>query len=210
MADFPQCRLATWADADRWSARIADQVRAADHLPDVIVGLTRGGWVPSRLLADHLGVKRLLALRVQHWGITATVSRAAEITEALHGSVDDARVLLLDDITDTGESLELATKHVAERRPARVESAAFLHIGHAKFVPTYYAEEIPRGSWVWVVFPWNYWEDVRHFVRLSREESDDVEVIRRIIGERCGLDLPREHVAKALSAGEPPKSSAAG
>ena len=54
MVDFPRCRIATWADVDRWSDEVASQVRAVDHLPDTIVGLTRGGWVPARLLADRL------------------------------------------------------------------------------------------------------------------------------------------------------------
>jgi hypoxanthine phosphoribosyltransferase len=198
--EFPKCRLATWDDAERWSARLAERVRAADRVPDVIVGLTRGGWVPSRLLADQLGVKRLLALRAQHWGVTATPSGAAEITEGLHGSVDGSHVLLVDDITDTGESLQLATQHVAARNPLRVESAAFLHIAHSKFVPTYFGEEIPRGSWVWVVFPWNYWEDVRHLVGRAMEESKDVAVVREILRERCGLDLPRDQVERVVTA----------
>jgi uncharacterized protein len=207
--DFPKCRLATWADAERWSARLAELVRASDHLPDVIVGLTRGGWVPSRLLADQLGVKRLLALRAQHWGVTARPSGSAEITEALAGSVDGSHVLLVDDITDTGESLQLATQHVAARHPARLESAAFLHIGHSKFVPTYFGEEIPRGSWVWVVFPWNYWEDVRQLVGRALEETEDVETIQRLLRERCALDLPRDHVSKAVAASRAPERSSA-
>jgi uncharacterized protein len=203
MPEFPRCRVASWEDADRWSARLADLVREADRVPEAIVGLTRGGWVPSRLLADQLGVKRLLALRAQHWGLTATPSGAAEITEELHGSVDGAKVLLVDDITDTGESLDLATQHVAARHPARVESAAFLHIGHSKFVPTYYAEEIPRGSWVWVIFPWNYWEDVRQLVGRAYEETHDVDAIGQRLLERCGLDLPREHIARSLPIAPP-------
>lgn len=198
MPEFPRCRLASWEDVDRWSARLAEQVREAGRVPEVIVGLTRGGWVPSRLLADQLGVKRLLPLRAQHWGLTATRSGSAEITEELHGSVDGAAVLVVDDITDTGESLELATQHVAARRPARVESAAFLHIGHSKFVPTYFAEEIPRGSWVWVIFPWNYWEDVHQLVGRAYAETHDADAIRQRLIDRCGLELPRETVARAL------------
>jgi uncharacterized protein len=191
MAELPRCRRATWSDADAWADRVAARVRAADALPDTLVGLTRGGWVPARLVADRLGVKRLVSLRAQHWGVTATPTGAAELTEGLSGPVEGHRVLVVDDITDTGESLALAVAHVAAARPVRVESAAFLHIAHAKFTPTYFAEEIPRDAWVWVVFPWNYWEDLAALAERAAALGRGVDRVRTALRERCGLDVPR-------------------
>jgi hypothetical protein len=197
MADLPRCRRASWEDVDRWADHVAAQVRAADAVPQTIVGLSRGGWVPGRLLCDRLGVKRLVSLRAQHWGLTAMPSGRAELTEGLSGPVVGERVLVVDDITDTGESLQLAVDHVKAGRPGRVESAAFLHIAHSKFVPTYYAEEIPRTAWVWVVFPWNYWEDLTTLALRAREFGPGIEAIRETLRIRSGLDVPAkdlEHV----------------
>jgi hypoxanthine phosphoribosyltransferase len=201
MVDFPRCRLATWTDADRWADTLAEKIRGRDRAPETIVGLTRGGWVPSRLLADRLGVKRMVSLRAQHWGVTALPTGRAELTEGLSGPVEGRDVLVVDDITDTGESLRLATEHVRERGPRRVESATCLHITHSQFVPTYHAEEIPREAWVWVVFPWNYWEDVRTLVARSAQEGGSAIAIRDRLAERCALPIPLEHVALVLSAG---------
>jgi len=191
MVDLPQCRQATWDDVDRWADRIAAQVRGADAVPQTIAALTRGGWVPGRLLCDRLGVQRLVSLRAQHWGLTATPSGRAELTEGLSGSVTDQKVLVVDDITDTGESLELAVEHVRKGHPSHLESAAFLHITDSKFVPTYYAEEIPRAAWVWVVFPWNYWEDLATLALRAREHGVGVEAIRETLRTRAGWDVPR-------------------
>ncbi len=191
MADLPRCRRATWADADRWADRVAEQVRAANAVPATIVGLTRGGWVPARLLSDRLGVKRLVSLRAQHWGVTATPTGAATLTEGLSGPVRGETVLVVDDITDTGESLKLATEHVSAAGPTRTESATFLHIDHATFRPTYHGETIPRGEWVWVVFPWNYWEDLTTLAERAREFGTGVDRIRTTLREKCGLDVPR-------------------
>jgi uncharacterized protein len=190
MGDLPRCRLTTWADADRWADRLAGQIRTASAVPETIVALTRGGWVPSRLLSDRLGVKRLVSVRAQHWGVTATPDGKAKITEGLSGPVDGQKVLVVDDITDTGESLSLAASHVAEQRPARLETAACLHIAHSKFVPTYYAEEIPRSGWVWVVFPWNYWEDVAALATRALEFGRGVETVRETLKSRSGLEVP--------------------
>jgi len=190
MADLPRCRLSTWADVDRWADRLAERIRAADAVPETIVALTRGGWVPGRLLCDRLGVHRLVSLRAQHWGVTATPDGSAKLTEGLSGPVGGQKVLVVDDITDTGESLTLAASHVAEQRPARLETAAFLHIAHAKYVPTYFAEEIPRDAWVWVVFPWNYWEDLASLAKRAVEFGRGVATVRETLRSRSGLDVP--------------------
>jgi uncharacterized protein len=190
MADLPRCRRATWTDIEQWADRLGERIRDAQAVPDTIVALTRGGWVPGRLLCDRLGVQRLVSLRAQHWGITATPTGAAALTEGLSGPVDGRSVLVVDDITDTGDSLALAVDHVRARGPGRVESATLLHISGAKHVPTYYAEEISRAEWAWVVFPWNYWEDLVALAGRAGPPGTDLETIRRTLRERCGLDVP--------------------
>lgn len=198
MVDFPACRVTTWAEADGWADAIAERVRAADRTPGTIVALTRGGWVPARLVADRLKVKRLVSLRAQHWGVTATPSGAAEITEGLSGPVDGHDVLIVDDITDTGQSLSLALDHVRAARARRVETATCLHLTHSTFVPTYTAEEIPRDAWVWVVFPWNYWEDLGTLAGRAFEETQDIAAAAALLAERCGLNVPFADVKAAL------------
>lgn len=199
MAELPPCRRTTWADVDRWADALAEKVRRAGPTPEVIVGLTRGGWVASRLLADRLAVRRMSAIRAQHWGVTATPDGKAELTEGLTTDLTGQRALVVDDITDTGESLALATEHVREvGHPAHLDSATFLHIGHSKFVPTFFAEEIPRDRWVWVVFPWNYWEDLRTLVERAKAVRADADGVRTLLKERCGLDISLEDVTRVL------------
>jgi uncharacterized protein len=200
MADLPRCRLSTWADVDRWADRLESEIRERSAVPDTIVGLTRGGWVPSRLLCDRLGVKRMVSLRAQHWGVTATPTGAAELTEGLSGPVRGQTVLVVDDITDTGESLALAVQHVRDGAPSRVESATFLHIAHSKFAPTYFAEEIARDAWVWIVFPWNYWEDVTALAQRAAERGGHgLDRVRQTLLESCGLDIPRADLERVAT-----------
>ena len=196
MTDLPRCRHASWADVDGWADTLAGRIRDANAVPEAIVALTRGGWVPGRLLCDRLGVKRLVSLRAQHWGVTATPSGKAELTEGLSAPVRDLKVLVVDDITDTGESLALATEHVAASGPARLESAAFLHIAHSKFVPTYFAEEIPRNAWVWVVFPWNYWEDLAALAARAAAITPGIDQVRATLAKSSGLEVPRRDLER--------------
>ncbi len=203
MPDFPRCRRTSWSDADAWADHLAENIRAADRRPETIVALTRGGWVPARLLADRLGIKRLVSLRAQHWGVTATPSGQAELTEGLSGPVKGQDVLVVDDITDTGQSLELATAHVTAAGARRVESATCLHITHSKFRPTYFAQEIPRDEWVWVIFPWNYWEDLATLGRRALDEAQSVDGATAILRERCGLAVPPAELRAATDHAAP-------
>ena len=208
VAELPLCRLATWADVEGWTTEIARKIRDADRIPEAVIGLTRGGWVPARLVADRLGVKRLIALQTAHWGLTATRSGKAELTEALSVSVEGQSVLVVDDITDTGESLALATAHVeAAGRPGRLESAAFLHITHSKFLPTYFAEEVPAEKWVWVVFPWTYWEDLRTLAQRALPEGRDAAGVARVLRQVAHLTVPPEDVERALGDAPLPRTA---
>jgi uncharacterized protein len=200
MDELPRCRRASWADVERWADTVAERVRLAGRVPEAIVGLTRGGWVPARLLGDRLGVHRLLSLRVQHWGVTASRDGQARLTEGLSGDVAGASVLVLDDITDTGESLHLAREHVLAARPRSAETAAFVHIASSQFVPEYWGEEIPRDAWVWVVFPWNYWEDLRTLVARAEKLTPGPEAVRATLRELCGLDVPAEDLRRVRTA----------
>ena len=198
MDELPRCRRALWPDVERWADAVAAKVRRAGRLPTTIAGLTRGGWVPARLLGDRLGVHRLVSLRVQHWGVTASRDGSARLTEGLSGAVEGEAVLVVDDITDTGESLHLASEHVRAGRPRAVETAALVHIAHSKFLPTYFGEEIPRGAWVWVVFPWNYWEDLATLAARARALDPVESAVRATLRERCGLEVPLEDLRRVL------------
>ena len=116
-----RCKLVTYDEIVSWTRDLAKQIRACDCKPTVVIGLTRGGWVPARLLCDLLGVKKLYAVKTEHWGVTANPDgkRFSPKSEREHR---DEEVLVVDDITDTGESMSIAEAHLCEMRP-RVRTA---------------------------------------------------------------------------------------
>ncbi|MDP7207114.1 MAG: phosphoribosyltransferase, partial [Candidatus Bathyarchaeota archaeon] len=61
-----------WYRFQLLAEKTARKVVDSGYKPDIIVGLARGGWVLSRVLCDYLGVKDLVSLKVEHWGVTAT------------------------------------------------------------------------------------------------------------------------------------------
>jgi len=173
-----RCKLVSWDEISKWTAQLAKNIRAQGFHPSVIIGLTRGGWVPARLLCDHLKVKKLYAVKTEHWGVTANPDGKALLTQELNTSIEQDNVLAVDDITDTGESLTLAMAHLSIMHPRQLHSATLLHITHSKFQPDFFSVEVPKEKWTWFIFPWNLNEDLRTILPKTLYEPKTVEEIR--------------------------------
>jgi len=164
-----KCELLSWDYIRELSEIVAEKIKGSGFKPDLIIGVTRGGWVPAMNLSDLLGIKDLLALKVEHWGITATKSGRAELKFPLDVELEGKKVLLVDDLTDTGESLKVSMKHLRELNPGEVKTVTLIHKSQSEFVPDFYAER--RKEWKWLIFPWNLNEDLTNLVGRVLEKK---------------------------------------
>ncbi len=181
-----ECEIMTWDQFYELARRVAEKIKDSGYRPDFMVGLARGGWVLSRVLCDFLGVKDLVSIKVEHWGVTATPDGKARIKYAFDVDLTGRRVLVVDDITDTGESMMVAVDYVRTKNPEEVRTAALRHIQGSKFTPDYYGDEI---TWRWVVFPWNYVEDMCNLLPKALEGAGSLEGARRRMKQLFNLDL---------------------
>lgn len=200
MADIEsfKCKLVTYDEISNWCADIADKVRKMDYRPEVVIGLTRGGWVPARILCDELLIKKLYAVKTEHWGATANPDGNALLTQELITDVSNEKVLVIDDITDTGDSLKLAVNHVKEKNPAQVVSAALIHIGHSGYVPDVYSHTISSADWTWFIFPWNVHEDMRTILPKTLYEPKNKKDIQQAFVEQFQIEPSSELLDKTL------------
>ena len=200
MKKFP-ARLASWEEIERWAKEGAWKVLEEGWIPDVVVGLARGGWVAARLYCDYLGVKDLVSLKVEHWGVTATPDGKAKLKYGSNYNLEGKKVLIVDDISDTGESLTLAKNYVEGQKPAEIRVATLLTIKGSRFKPDYYGEEI---EWAWIVFPWNFVEDMINLVNNLFEEKEALttDEIVGLFKQLHGLEVPKGKLEEALRMAE--------
>ncbi len=190
------CEVMDWRLFAELSEKVAEKIVASGWQPDFMVGLARGGWVLSRVLCDYLGVKDLVSIKVEHWGVTATPDGKARIKYAFDVDLTGRRVLVVDDITDTGESMMVAVDYVREKNPLEVRTAALRHIDGSKFTRDYYGDVI---TWRWVIFPWNYVEDMVNLVPKACGDGSTPEEIKKAMREKFSIEVPEEEVEKALA-----------
>jgi hypoxanthine phosphoribosyltransferase len=191
MSDVFDCELMSWDLFENLSKKVAERIKESGYQPDFMVGLARGGWVLSRVLCDYLGVKDLVSLKVEHWGVTATPDGKAQIKYPFDIDLSGRRVLVVDDITDTGESMMIAAEYVQSKNPAQIKTAALRHIEGSKFKPDFYGDII---KWRWVVFPWNYVEDMCNIIPKASEGTSSLEEVKRNLKAQYTIDLTLKQI----------------
>lgn len=153
-----KCVLADWDGIYSLCDDLAEKVRRK-YEPDVIVGLARGGWFPSRILCDLLGISDLVSLKIEHYLGTGLASGKPEIKYPLsENAVRGKRVLVVDDICDSGKSLMASIDYVKSFGPKDAKTGALQVIYTSKYTPDYYSQYLKE--WAWIVYPWNFVEDL--------------------------------------------------
>lgn len=122
---------------------------ARDYDPDIVVGIAAAGVIPGAVIAAMLR-KEFYAIKITRRESDAGVRRRPEILSAAPPQVAGQRVLLVDEICDSGETMRLALAAVRDVGPAEVRTATSLvHTGG--YEPDFYALAT-EGT---VVFPWD-------------------------------------------------------
>lgn len=157
MSGKMKCKIVTFEEVYHMVKKVADAVKASSYNPTTIVGLARGGWIPARLLCDFLGLTDLISLKVEHWLQTGMTKDEAAIKYSLTTNLTGKRILIVDDITDTGKSLITSTEYLKKLNPTEIHVATMQFIPGSKYKPDFYAEEVK--TWTWFIYPWNWIED---------------------------------------------------
>jgi hypoxanthine phosphoribosyltransferase len=151
--------------------KLSDAVQKSGFKPDVIVGVSRGGLVPARIMSDLLETPKLANVAAEFYVGIEETKREPTITQPVSMSVKGMKVLVVDDLADTGESLKQVNTHLKSKGASEVRIAAIYWKPWSVTVPHYYIEE----TRCWIVFPWELKETIRKTVEKFRNEGKTVE-----------------------------------
>ena len=124
--------------------------------PCCIVGLSRGGLLPGVMMS--------------HWlnkpfkPVKAALRDFPEWEDYLPRKTDE-RVLIVDDICDSGETFTRMKNYIKGPRmnqplelPTEVRFASLWWNNECDFEPHYYAQECAKDTeGIWIHFPWEHW-----------------------------------------------------
>lgn len=146
-----------WDDLAWLSFEISKQIRLKNIQIDRIVTLAKGGWPMTRSLVDYLKVPEVASIGVKFYqGINQRLNMP-EIYQDLPVSVRGEKVLLFDDVADTGESLEFTKKYLLDHGVAEVTTATLFYKPHSHFLPDFYGAQTSA----WIIFPYDTVEMIK-------------------------------------------------
>lgn len=191
------CEFVNWEQFYQLARRLARLVREDGFEPEIIVAISRGGLMPARILSDHLNLFDLATLKVEHYHALYK-QKVAKIRYPLTAEVAGRRVLLVDDVSDTGDSLQVATAHLLERgEPADLRSAVLHHKRVSSFLPDYFAEELTE--WRWLIYPWAVMEDLSSFLAKMEPRPVSSEAFAQYLRQQHALVVPEQILRDVLS-----------
>lgn len=172
---FP-CQLISWDEAYRLSRKLACKIKSSGFYPDLIIAIGRGGYVPARIVSDFLLHSLLTSIKVEHWDNAACKRPEAAVRFPLAIDVRGQKILIVDDVTDTGDTLRVTVDYVRSLDAGEIRTAVMQHKTVSPMVPDFYAEVI--ADWRWVIYPWAAHEDLVGFA--ERVLSDQLATIGQI------------------------------
>jgi len=178
--------MLTLAKVQNLSRRLARRIQDSGFHPDIIIAIARGGFVPARLLCDYLDIYNLTCIRIAHYTGTEK-GEQARLSIPLNIDIRDMAVLLVDDIDDSGDTLQLALDHLRGFNPAEIRIAVLHHKIISSVVPDYFAKKITH--WRWITYPWAITEDLLGLVKKMQPAPTTVDETIARVAQDYGLRI---------------------
>ena len=193
MAAAIDYEVPTWSQIYSMLLCQAQKIKRQNYKPDIVVGIARGGLVSARILTDLLETAELGFIQIEFYtGINQTQNKPI-LKQALTTQVSAKKVLLVDDIADSGASLQLAKTHLQQQGAAQIKTATLYQKPHTTLTPDFYEKQTTR----WVVFPWDTKETLRKIAQKKGEVGLNLEVAKLVkaglskqLAEKLLKDIP--------------------
>ena len=123
--------------------------KVASFEPEAIVAIARGGYTIAHALAEGLSIRNLQSIRTELYDEDR---KREHITIEGETLLDDIkRVLVVDDIADSGETLSFVMRYLKQNHPdVEFLSATLFYKQSSVYEPTYWIKEANT----WIEFFW--------------------------------------------------------
>ena len=152
MADSADREILTWETFGTATRALATEIAGEGFHPDIVLAIARGGLTVAGTLAYALDTKNCFAMNVEFY---TAVDRRLDMPVVLPPTLDKVdltglRVLIADDVADTGKTLELVRKEISEH-VAEARCAVLYHKPWSVISPEYVWKHTEK----WINFPWS-------------------------------------------------------
>lgn len=154
----------SWPEYHALALQLATSIRKAEQPIDIIVAVARGGLTPGHLLADFLKTP-ICSITIQSYTDIKKQGEVA-ITAGLNRRISGKRILLVDDIADTGKTLKRAAAYLKQFQPKATVIATLFLKPHSEIHPDFFALKTSK----WILQPFEATEWITAFTKKLKSE----------------------------------------
>jgi len=181
----------TWNQLYTLLLKQAEQICRCDFKPDVIVGVSRGGWIPARVLSDLLENPNLANVKSENYFEIGKTKGKPALTQGVSVSVAGKTVLIVDEIADSGGSLKLVKEYISEQAALEIKTATLYYKLRSMFKPDFYMKETTR----WIVFPWEIKETV---YKIYETHKHNLGSLKKETNKLTRAGVPKQLIARFM------------
>jgi uncharacterized protein len=140
-------------------------------------------------MSDLLENAHVANMKVEFYKDIAVRSKKPVITQPVTAAVTGKRVLVVDDVSDTGHSLKVVTNHLRRKQASELKVCTIYMKPQSIFRPDFYA----RTTRKWIIFPWERLEAIQLIARkLGSGKANVSSVIRELKGTGMSSALVKQ------------------
>ncbi len=145
--------ILTWEGFGLAQRELAQMIADSGFNPTLVIAVARGGMIPAGALSYSLGVKPSDAINVEFYtDVGKTLPDPVVLAPMLDpASLVDSRILVVDDVVDSGRTLAVVVDLLREEGAENVKSAVLYGKSTSVIEPDY----VWRRTDKWIVFPWS-------------------------------------------------------
>lgn len=136
----------SWDEVMKITDILANKINGSNFHPDWLVGLARGGWIPTRLLSDKITVKKLASIGITYTDSERKVLEAYSLPSMIQKG---QKILLIEDRLESGKSLKKA-KEIFETKGIIVKTACYFIMTKSVITPDFFLDLNDED----IIFPW--------------------------------------------------------
>ena len=158
----------SWDEILAKSIKLAEKIRRVEKEQfDGIVGISRGGLALTRIMSDLLDTQNVMITRCEYYTDIGEKKKKPVITQKIQGNISGKKVLVVDDVADSGESLIVIKQYLESKHPSDLKISTIFVKPWCKMLPDYFVSRTDA----WIIFPWEYYEAIKS---LSATNGKDI------------------------------------
>lgn len=165
----------TWQEYHSLAQKLAATILSDNKPYDEIVAIARGGLTLGHLLSDFLRIP-ISTITIQSYTDIQTQGDVT-ITKKIQGSIAGKRVLLVDDVADSGKTIQRALSYLRHLNPKQVTTVTMFYKPRSVVRPDYFARQTTR----WILFPYEPTEMILLITKQLTKEGKTKAAIQEFL-----------------------------